>query len=195
MQNQSAASQSPEKISPDEVPVQARRSSAPKEADTTTTTADEAVSKAAAGGKLSAEESSKALAWFLEEDQGQVNTLTFRLNVGIGERDRWIDWTVQALDRDVISQIRKRSERRGETDEMLASLRLAAAGTVDPPLTDPAVLGKFADPADALRDRFHFKPGLIDQIAAKVTQASGYDDDDVEDAAGSAEREVSAAQG
>lgn len=193
MQNQSAASQSPERISPDEVPVQARRGSS-KEAETTTTNGDEAVAKAAAGGKLTAEESSKALAWFLEEDQGQVNTITFRLNVGIG-KDRWIDWTVQALDRDVISQIRKRSERRGETDEMLASLRLAAAGTVDPPLTDPAVLGKFADPADALRHRFQFKPGLIDQIAAKVTQASGYDDDDVEDAAGSAEREVSAAQG
>jgi len=193
MQNQSeGSSQAAEKISPEEVPAQARRGS--RGPETTTRTADEAVSKVAGGEVLSASEASKALAWFLEEDQGKVNTLTFRLNVGMGV-DRWINWTVQALDRDVISQIRKRSERRGETDEMLASLRLAAAGTIDPPLSDAAVLGKFADPADALQHRFHFKPGLIDQIAAKVTQASGYDDDDVEDAAGSAEREVSAGQG
>jgi Phage XkdN-like tail assembly chaperone protein, TAC len=196
MQNQSGVNaQVPERIPAETVPSQARAGGR-KEAQTTTETGSEAVSKVAAGSKPSAEEASRALSWFLEDDQGQVNTLTFRLNVGISE-DRWIRWTVQALDRDVISQIRKRSEkRRGETDEMLASLRLAAAGTVDPPLTDPAVLGQFADPADALRNRFAFKPGLIDQIASQVTKASGYDDDDVEDASGGpAEREVSAAQG
>lgn len=135
-----------------------------------------------------------ATAWFMEEDSEEVASKTFELNVGV-KSERWIRWTVQAIDRDRIRQIRKMSQPRaarrggagiGSEDEMLVNLRIAAEGTLDPDLHDPKLRRGIADPAEALRMRFHAKPGLIDQIAGEVLSVSGYDDEDI--------REVKAAK-
>lgn len=152
---------------------------------------EEAV-RAAAGAKrpereLTAEQQDNATAWFLEEDPEEVPTRSFQLNVGV-ENERWVTWTVRAIDRDELRVLRRQSRRgrQGTEDDLSLNLRIAAAGTVNPPISEARVRGEFADPAEALNYRLRHKQGLIDQIAGEVLTASGYDDNDV--------REVTAAK-
>lgn len=129
-----------------------------------------------------------ALDWFLSDDPDEgVATKVIALNVATkpGE-ERWIEWTIQAMQRERIQTIRDQVRKRGrrarrgdETDEAQSNLRIATEGTVYPDLRDPKVRGEFLDPSDALKHRFRNKPGLIDQIAGEVIGISGYDDDDV----------------
>lgn len=146
----------------------------------------EAVEKVASDEKTTADERSSATAWFLEADAEDDFTSSFQLNVGVSE-EKWITWTVRPVDRDTIDKLRKTyREKDGEVDASAVNLRIAVEGTVDPDLMSPAIRGKYADPGDALRFRFRHKSGLIDQIANKVVEISGYDDTDV--------REVEAAK-
>lgn len=169
-----------------------RAREARKEPETTTETPDEAIDKAADGQKLSGQEYASAMDWFLSEEPEQIATHTFQLNVGTGDAEKWVPWTVQAVDRDEIRRIRRAAtSRAGEMNEIEVSTRIAAVGTLEPDLAVAARTMGFADPADALKERFRFKPGLIDQISAEVQRTSGYDDDDVREAA--AVREVRAA--
>jgi hypothetical protein len=127
-----------------------------------------AVGKAAAGRDLNPQEQQDATAWFLADDHSEEPaSRDIELNVGSGNdpatgkpRETWISWTVMAIDRDRIRQIRKQSQDRvragaaAEMDEMKANLRCATEGTAIPAInTDPAFLkmpdgGTFADPAD-----------------------------------------------
>lgn len=139
----------------------------------------EAVAKAASGEKITAEERSEATAWFLESDIDESMTTSFQLNVGVGE-EKWITWAVRSVDRDAIDKLRKQyRDKDGEVNASAVNLRIAVEGTVDPDLSNPAIRGKYADAGDALRFRFRNKSGLIDQIANKVVEISGYDDTDV----------------
>lgn len=143
----------------------------------------DSVRKAGAGEELADREVSEATSWFLSE-QEEIATRAVQLNVGV-EEEHWVTFTVRAVDRDRIAHIRKITRQRGksgiegEVNEMEANLRIAAEGLADPDLTDPKVRGQYADPAQALRARFAHKPGLIDQLATRVIEVSGYDDADL----------------
>lgn len=152
------------------------------------------------GPELDNETIMSATDWFLSDEDDEDITRTFELNVGVG-KDKWVRWTVRALDRDRIRDLRKlgmsRATRRsgGEADDMRVNLLIATEGSVVD-FTDPRVrsykandgtVGELIAPEDVLRYRFRKKPGLIDQIAGEVLSTSGYDDDDV--------REVAAASG
>lgn len=160
------------------------------------------IKRAAQGGSLSTSESSAALAWLLEDtpddDEERFKTLT--INIGRGTTERWIDWTIRSIDRDVLRAIQRgaqgnRQARRGrggpgEIDAGEANLRIVANATVEPDLREAArrkgVQMDSPDPMYApmqvLRHRFQDKPGLIDQIAGEVMDISGYDEEDVQEA-------------
>lgn len=136
----------------------------------------------------SAADRSSALDWFLSEapeDNDEI-TKVIELNVGSSEREHWIKWTIRAVDVDTLRRINKMtSARRGKEDVAadLAQLRVIVEGTVDPDLRVVAQQVGIADPAMALRKRFAFKPGLVSQIASRVLELSGFDDEDVREAA------------
>src|SRR5687768_8490658 len=76
-----------------------------------------AVRKAAATTRpekeLSGAEQRDALAWFMsEEDESEVPVKVIQLNVGIKE-PRWIDWSITAVPRGRIKQIRKEAQEGG----------------------------------------------------------------------------------
>jgi hypothetical protein len=135
-------------------------------------------------------ERSVALDWFLNEDPQEAASDSVELNVGgpVGTgKERFVPFRIQVVDRERIRAIRKQSETgtgdEREVDEMEANLRIAVEGLLDPDLKVPenrVVRGqKYMDPADALKARFAHKPGLIDQLAGKIVNLSGYDDKDV----------------
>lgn len=144
-----------------------------------------------ANGDGSTETRSKALAWFMSPQVEQVAKKSFEINVGGEKSDKdrppnWIPITVQVVDRDRIDQLRRESTitaRDGtqEVDAMESNAKLVVEGMIDPPVKQMReVAGQtFLDPADALRARFAFKPGLIDQIAGEITKVSGYDTGDI----------------
>lgn len=136
--------------------------------------------------------------WFLDPEEDD-ETRYFEINVGLA-KPKWVRWGVTAIQRERIKEIRKmtdgnRASRRSggaEPDDMAQNLRIAVEGTVEPDLSREDVRRApngqpFPSKEDALQYRFRKKPGLIDQIAAEVLAASGYDDEDI--------REVTAAGG
>lgn len=141
--------------------------------------------------KITATEASAATEWFMSPSEEEVASAVIPVNIAAaGAKEKIVDFKVQVVDRDVIRAIRKSAEVKNadgirETDEMEANLRIVVEGLIDPDLKDPAMLTvrgqKYMDPADALKARFAFKPGLIDQLAGKIVQVSGYDDSDVKE--------------
>jgi hypothetical protein len=145
-------------------------------------------------------EKSEALVWFLsaEDDYSDaLPTKTLEINVApAGSPERFIPWTIRAIDQDELLAIRRqaggsREQRRraasaglgGDVDPTLANLHMVVAATVDPDLRAAAVAkGVTTDPAYVLKHRLAHKPGLIQQIAAEVMLFSGFDDEDVRDA-------------
>jgi hypothetical protein len=152
--------------------------------------------KADEPGDLSAEQVQDATDWFLADDEEEVPVNVIEINVGVA-KPKWVRWTVRAIDRDRIRQLREQATNRagrrsgGAPDDMRVNLLIATEGSVVD-WTDERMLaykkkdgtpGKFIDPVDAIRYRFRFKPGLIDQIAGEVLSTSGYDDEDVREVA------------
>lgn len=134
--------------------------------------------------------------WFLADDEEEVAEHSFEINVGVN-KPRWVRWTVRAIDRDRIRDLRnstmnRQARRSGrEADDMRVNLLIATEGSVID-WSDKQVMsykkqdgttGTFVDPSDAMRYRFRRKPGLIDQIAGEVLSTSGYDDEDVREIA------------
>lgn len=130
--------------------------------------------------------------WFLSSDEQEQAWAWVPVNVaGAGKPEQIVDFKVQVVDRDKIRELRRASERKNadgisEVDEMEANLQIVVEGLIEPNLrTDEqfrTVRGQyFPDPAEALRARFAYKPGLIDQIAGKVVEISGYNDKDVKE--------------
>lgn len=157
------------------------------------------------GSDLDVPEQITALDWFLSDAPVAVE-YTFDINIGNPRDQRWVKWTIQAVDVDVLRRIRKEAEgprrtRRarqpGETpevDQQEMSARIVVAGTIDPDLRGIARMKgapEHPDPDVAaiqvLKHRFRHKPGLIDQLSIEVMALSGYDDEDIrEHAAGKA---------
>jgi hypothetical protein len=145
---------------------------------------EQAARSEASAKEMTSQERADATAWFLEGSPEQHARVHFQLNVSEDSRKpRWINWTVQALERDRVAEIRTQAAKEHEGDDakagMIANLRIATEGTIEPNLKAPEILGSYADPADVLRARFGYKPGLIDHIAVKTLRATGFDDEDV----------------
>jgi hypothetical protein len=131
-----------------------------------------------------------ATAWFLSDEVEENASATLPVNVAAaGAPERWVNFKISVVDRDRIRDLRREStitkpDGTEQIDEMEANLKIAVEGLLDPDIKgDPRmrqVRGQtFVDPGDALRARFAHKPGLIDQIAGRVVQISGYGENDV----------------
>lgn len=133
--------------------------------------------------------------WFLGAEANDDETVAWAwlpVNVaGPGKKERLVNFKIQVLDRDVIDQKRKEATRTkadgtSDMDGMEANLRIAIEGILEPNIKGDAkfrvVRGQeFMDPGDALRARFAHKPGVIDQIAGKILEISGYNNTDVKE--------------
>lgn len=153
----------------------------------------EAVKAAAAAKGKSVEKldpttQQNALDWFISSEPIGGETTSVRLNVGTEDEPRWIEWKLRAIELDALRTIRKRAansreaRRTGNIDEFRVNLEIVAAATVEPDLKTAAEKLGIADPAEALRQRFYNRPGYITQLAGKVLTASGFDEEDVQDA-------------
>lgn len=142
-------------------------------------------------GSTTPEDLHDAMEWFLSSEDSNVRaTKSFEVNVSADPtQPKFVRWTVQAIPRERIRQIRRQSRivtRRGasdETNEAKANTLIAVEGTVHPDLAEIAGRLGTNDVAGVLDRRFAHKPGLIDIIAGEVLSASGYDEDDVRDVA------------
>jgi len=133
--------------------------------------------------------------WFLDAEAQQAETVASAvvpMNVApAGAPERIVDFRLQVLDRERIEAIRRectarRSDGTDEVNGMEANLRMVVESLIDPPIrTDPnfrVVRGQtYMDPADALKARLAHKPGLIDQLAGRVTDISGYNTADTKE--------------
>ncbi len=129
--------------------------------------------------------------WFLSTDEEEVAWAWVPVNVApAGAKEKIVEFKIQVVDRDEIRALRKQAEQTNasgarEINEMEANLRIVVEGFMEPDLHDEknrTIRGqRFADPADALKARFAHKPGLIDQLATKVMEISGYDEADVKE--------------
>lgn len=132
---------------------------------------------------MTSQERNDATNWFLGKNAEGPSKVWFKLNVSEDSRKKeWVTWAVQAIPRERIQEIRnenKTGEAETDVDSAASNLQIAVEGTHVPNLRE--VRGAFADPGDALKAKFSFKPGLIDQIANKVLKATGYDDEDVQE--------------
>jgi hypothetical protein len=174
-----------------------------------------AMRDAAAGRALDDGQTVDALEWFLGEDEGEF-TKTLRLNMGgpVDEDGKalslenspiWIEWVIRPVDLDEVKAIRRRSQagsnrrqRRasassGQIDDMKFNLGVVVAGTVSPDIAEAASSKGIADPTAALEMRFSRKGGLIGQISGQILDLSGYNEDDVQEAAEEGSQEVRAA--
>lgn len=153
-------------------------------------TGPQIIEAAAAGRQLDGAEQNVALEWFLSDDPDDQDDLTrtIEINVGKSDGEKWIPWTIRAVDLDTLRRIRKATitRRGGDLDEVQANLKIVVSGTVAPDLTEAAHAMHITTAEKALQRRFRHKPGLLGQISGEIMALSGYDDEDV--------REVSAAK-
>jgi hypothetical protein len=153
-------------------------------------TGEQAVRAAAAGKVRDREVADAALDWLLSDEPDEAgDTLDLELNIG-GTRDgdqKWITWTIQPVDGEVIRRIRRQStsgraaRRTGQQggDDDLANRRIVVAGTAAPNVALATKERGLADPASLIELKFKRKPGLIQQLVVEILSLSGYDDDDV----------------
>lgn len=123
--------------------------------------------------------------WFLSQEVEPVAWDTFDLNVSSDpRRKKWVRFRIEAIDRDVLKQIRQDATdaNTGMEDDVLSNEFVAIQALVDPDLSDPKTRGGMADPRDALRRMLGHKPLLIDAIARRAMAISGANTDDQRDA-------------
>jgi Phage XkdN-like tail assembly chaperone protein, TAC len=160
----------------------------------------EAVRRASQGATLSGEDVDAATEWFLTDEEEEDYEVV-QLNIGSGDEPRWINWTVRSVDSEVLRRIQRQGQNRAQrrrgartgalpdVDPQEANARIVVEGTVHPDLADIARrkgVPETADPTSAamtvLKHRFRRKPGLIDQLAGRIMDLSGYDEEDVREA-------------
>lgn len=133
---------------------------------------------------------SAATEWFMSPSEEEVAKAKVPLNVApAGAPENVVDFLVQVLDRDRIRDIRRECTRTlpsglEEVDEMETNLRIAVEALLDPKLEGENLVvrgERFLDPADALKARFAYKPGLIDLLAGAVVRVSGYSTADLKE--------------
>jgi len=118
-----------------------------------------------------------ATEYFLSDEPEAPTHLAFEVNVAAaGRPPRWVRWVVRSLQRAEIREIREDSidPNTGREDDMEVNMRILIAASVDPDFKDAAVRGKYADPADLVNRKFAHKPGIIEAIARKANEMSGY---------------------
>ena len=156
-----------------------------------------AIRKLADDRTVTADEADAATEWFLADEE-PADTDTFELNVGSPDVPRWISWTVRAVDQEVLRRLTRdggrATRRRGQSgvpdiDPQEANAKIVVEATVAPDLAEIARVKGVQQTADPLfaqvqvvKHRFRHKPGLIDQIAGRVMDLSGYNEDDVREA-------------
>lgn len=136
---------------------------------------------------ISESEAASALEWFLSEDP-EEETHNIELNVGLGDKERWITWTVRPIDTDELRRIQRTTaalRRRNKQDDVgvdqLGNVKIVIAGSVEPDI-EAIAEARGVSPESLLQKRFRMKPGLITQLSAQIMALSGFDDDDVRDA-------------
>lgn len=163
------------------------REDRPAEEDRPTT---EVLAALAADKPVNQAEAASALEWFLTEDPDEdvEQTHTIELNVGVGDQEHWISWTVRPIDSDELRRIQRQTavlRRRGRQDDLaidqLGNLKVIIAGSVEPDIQALAD-SKSKPPESILLSRFVKKPGLIAQLAGQIMALSGFDDEDIRDA-------------
>jgi hypothetical protein len=98
---------------------------------------------------------------------------TISVNVGAGV-DQWIDFRVQAVSAHLLASARRaETDYRGRlnTSRFLARVFLLGA----PAARDAARQKGEADRVEWLLRRFRHKPGLVDQVAKRIFELSGYE--------------------
>jgi Phage XkdN-like tail assembly chaperone protein, TAC len=159
----------------------------------------EAVRRASEGRTLEPDAVDDATAWFLSDEE-EEDTELVQLNIGSAEEPRWINWTIRSVDAEVLRRIQRSGQNRAQrrrggamavpdVDPQEANVRIVVEGTVKPNLAEIARkkgVPESADPSSAsilvLKHRFRRKPGLIDQLAGRIMDLSGYDEEDVREA-------------
>jgi hypothetical protein len=138
------------------------------------------------------EDMALGLDWLLSDEQ-EVNTRELKVRAGGSDAEPvYLSWIIRAANTDEIRQAERegeganRAQRRGnepvEGDQHRGNLRLICTATVhvnNVPLGELARRKGIADPAVWLRQRFHYRAGLIPALAAQVMELSGFAQDDV----------------
>lgn len=137
-----------------------------------------------------------ATEWFMESDvptDEEVAPTVLKVNVGTVEKPKRIVWKIVPLPDGEFRKFRQaslpRAARRdprqmGNIDDSKYHALVVVAASVDPNFNEIAKRKGVADPADVLRHRLAHKPGLIAQISGYVSDISGFDENDLEVAAG-----------
>lgn len=157
----------------------------------------ESIEEAADGRRLSGADQQNALDWLLADDDDEAGEIvkTLTINVGTPDNPIKIDWTIRAIERAEMRQIRSRAQsqqqgvrgrrRRQEgeqIDDGYSNLLVVTEATVYPDIREVARQKGIADPSLVVEHKFRRKPGLIDQVAAEVFLFSGWDEDDIQEA-------------
>lgn len=138
---------------------------------------------------------SAATAWFVDADEAvasesEIETKTLEINWGDDDNPDRMNWTVKAVDGDLLRAIRKResltkeARRTGIPDEYSIQLQVIVAGTVDPDMAEAAKMrsaqtGERITSLDMVRRRFKKRPGFVPQIATHIMRLSGFDDESI----------------
>lgn len=148
--------------------------------------------KRLADDKMTEEDMALGLDWLLSDEQ-EVNTRELKVRAG-GADDApvYLSWIIRAANTDEIRQAERegeganRAQRRGqeaaEADQVRANLRLICTATIQvngKPLGELSNSKGIRDPAVWLRNRFHYRAGLIPALAGQVMELSGFAQDDV----------------
>lgn len=119
--------------------------------------------------------------YFLSDEEEQPTALRFQVNMAAaGQPARWVWWTVRSIGRSEIKELRKEAQdpNTGLTDEMDLNVRLVVRASMEPDFSSKEIRKGHADPADALLRRTAHKPGIIEAIARKCNDMSGYGSQD-----------------
>lgn len=127
--------------------------------------------------RLDAKQVQLATEWFLSEDEEPPTVLAFDVDVApSGRPAHYVRWQVRALQRHEIKKIRQDAvdPDTGIEDDMEVNMRVLIAASVEPNFLELVKQTKYADPADLVSRRFAHKPGIIEAIARKANEMSGY---------------------
>lgn len=138
------------------------------------------VAKAAEGVEPTAQEEHEGTNWLLSATPPDEE-YTVPVKVSPDSEDE-IDWVVRRLDVKFFEGVdtKHRNPDTGRLDGIAAVADTVVAATVSidgvaDALRKPDFLEGAADPADALRRRFAFEWGLMDQLSTEIRRLTGYD--------------------
>ena len=155
--------------------------------------------------EITPEEEAEGLAWALESfesigteaDLGFV-LATLEVNVAApGQGKKWVKWAIRPVTSERIDELRRghqvpsgnrREQRAGRTDLRMSAFNAALVweATIEPNPDELLRIARskgVASGGEVISWLFRHKPLLVDQLAGRVLEAAGGDEDDVRDAA------------